>query len=67
MCAGTHYIATKGAKRQLRCNKTRWLDVRGVKMRKGNELAVKGYDKVLKGAIEALDGDEKVIKCVVMG
>ena len=36
-------------------------------MRKGNELAVKGYDKVLKGTIEALDGDEKVIKCDVMG
>ena len=25
------------------------------------EWAVKGYDKVLKGTVEALDGDEKAI------
>ena len=31
-------------------------------MRLGNEWAVKGYGKVLKGTLEALDGDEKVIK-----
>ena len=33
-------------------------------MRWGNEWAVKGYNKVLKGAVEALDGDVMAIKCV---
>ena len=32
----------------------------------GDEWAVKGYDKVLKGTVDALDGDEKAIKCIVM-
>ena len=36
-------------------------------MRLGNECDVKGYDRVLKGTVEALDGDDKAIKCVVMG
>ena len=36
-------------------------------MRGGNEWAVKGYDKVLKGTVEALHGDGKAIKCIVVG
>ena len=31
-------------------------------MREGNEWAVMGYDKVLNGTVDALDGDEKAIK-----
>ena len=51
----------RGAKRQHRCNKTQWLDVNG-RRKCVNECAVKGYHKVLKGSVEALDGEEKVIK-----
>ena len=36
-------------------------------MRGGNAWAVKGYNKVLKCTVEALDGGEKAIKCIVMG